>query len=191
AFGLTVQPPGPDLVVASELGAAAMTVGQPVSFTVSVDNAGNATAASAAFTLTLPVSVTLASANPPATSAVAGGYRWNLGSLAPAALKTITLTVALDPLLAAQVSFDPDVQPSGNLTYTLRAGSPTPDIDPVSNVQQVVVPVTLPGPDTAVWMGVLGAGAPGTLTGTQAVTYTIRYGHFGNQIAQTSTLTLS
>ena len=40
-------------------------------------------------------------------------------------------------------------------------------------------------------MGVLGAGAPGTLTVTQAVTYTIHYGNFGNEVAQTSTLTLS
>jgi uncharacterized repeat protein (TIGR01451 family) len=191
AFGLLVQPPGPDLAVQSDLDAAAMTVGQPVTFTMEVANAGNALAAGAAVTLTLPASVTLVSAVPMTSTSSAGHATWNLGNLAPDASRRITVTLALDPALAAMAPFDPNLETGGVLTYTLRAGSATPDIDLSNNMEQVVKGVEFAGPDLTVWLGVQGADDVGTLTVGQDVTYTILYGNFGNRIAPTTTVTLS
>lgn len=191
AFGLLVQPPGPDLAVRSEIAATAMTVGGPITFTMEVANAGNAPAAGAALTLTLPASVTLISATPVTSTGSAGRATWNIGNLAPDTSKRVTVTVSLDPALAALASLDSDAEPAGVLTYTLRAGAATPDFDLSNNVEQVVRPVESAGPDLSVSLGVEGADGPGTLSAGQDVTYTLLYGNFGNQIAPTTTLTLS
>ncbi len=191
AFGLLVQPPGPDLAVRSEIAATAMTVGQPISFTMEVANAGNAPAAGAALTLTLPVSVTLVSATPATSTYSAGHATWNLGSLAPGASRQVTVTAFLDPALAALVLLEPDLETGGVLTYTLQVGSLTPDFDLNNNVEQVVKPVESAGPDLSVSLGVEGADDPGTLSAGQDITYTLLYANFGNQVAPTATLTLS
>jgi uncharacterized repeat protein (TIGR01451 family) len=191
AFGLLVQPPGPDLAVRSEIAATAMTVGRPITFTVEVANAGNAPAAGTSLTLTLPDSVTLISATPTPSTSGAGHVTWDLGDLAAGASKPITVTVSLDTVLAALVSRDPDSEPAGVLTYTLRAGSLTPDFDLNNNEEQVVKPVEFAGPDLSVSLNVAGADGPGMLSAGQDVTYTLLYGNFGNQIAPTTTLTLS
>ena len=191
AFGLLVQPPGPDLVVHSEIAATAMTVGRPITFTTDVMNAGNAPAAGATLTLTLPTSVTLVSATPVTSTGNVNSATWSLGSLAPGVSQRITATVSLDPTLVTFISLDPDVEPAGVLTYTLRAESVTSDIDPSNNVEQVVKPVESVGPDPSVSLRVEGADGPGTLRAGHEVTYTLLYGNFGNQIAPTSTLTLS
>lgn len=191
AFGLLVQPPGPDLAVRSEIAATAMTVGRPITFAMEVANAGNAPAAGVALTLTLPASITLISATPVTSTSSAGRATWNIGNLAPDTSKRVTVTVSLDTALAALASPDPDAEPAGVLTCTLRAGSVTPDFDLSNNIEQVVRPVESAGPDLSVSLGVEGADGPGTLSAGQDVTYTVLYGNFGNQIAPTTTFTLS
>jgi uncharacterized repeat protein (TIGR01451 family) len=191
ALGLLVQPPGPDLAVRSTLAATAMTVGPPITFTVEVANAGNAPAAGTSLSLTFPVSVTLVSATPAPSTSGAGHATWNLGGLAAGATQQVTVTVLLGADLAALASRDPDSEPAGVLTYTLRAGSLTPDFDLSNNEEQVVKPVEFAGPDLSVSLNVAGADGPGTLSAGQDVTYTVLYGNFGNQIAPTTTLTLS
>ncbi|GIV82772.1 MAG: hypothetical protein KatS3mg051_2126 [Anaerolineae bacterium] len=191
AFGLLVQPSGPDLAVGSEIAATAMTVGRPITFTMEVANAGNAPATGTALTLTLPVSVTLVSASPGPATSTADSAIWNWGSLVPATSRQVTVTVSLEPALAAFVSLEPDAEPRNVLTYTLRVGSVTPDFDLNNNVEQVVEPVASAGPDLSVSLNVEGADGPGTLSAGQDVTYTLLYGNFGNQIAPTTTLTLS
>lgn len=188
---LTVQPPGPDLVVYSDLEESAMTVDQPVTFTVTVANYGNATAASTSLTLTLPVSVTLSSATPATSSSVSGLLTWQLGSLAPDAERTITATVALDRSLSAFVSSDLDVRASGLMTYTYGATSSTTDIDPSNNAGRVAKSVESPGSDVQTWFTVDGSDTPGVLPAGQFVTYTVGYANYGNQIAPTTTLTVS
>ncbi len=191
ASELIVQPPGPDLVVMSGLGGTAMTVGQPVTFTVEVANRGNTIATGNALTLTLPASVTLVSAVPVTSTSSAGRATWNLGSLAPNATQQVTVSVALNPSLIALVSLDPDLEPAGTLTYTLKVGSATPDFDLANNTEVAVRPVELPGPDLTVSLGVEGAASPGELAAGQTVTYTIFYGNLGNQIAPTTTISFS
>ncbi|GIW90395.1 MAG: hypothetical protein KatS3mg109_0827 [Pirellulaceae bacterium] len=191
AFGLLVQPPGPDLIVRSTLAATAMTVGRPITFTVEAANAGNAAAAGTSLTLTLPDSVTLISATPAPSTSGAGHVTWDMGDLAAGASQQVTVTISLDTALAALASRDPDSEPAGVLTYTLRAGSVTPDFDLSNNEEQVVKPVEFAGPDLSVSLNGAGADGPGTLSAGQDVTYTLLYGNFGNQIAPTTTLTLS
>jgi uncharacterized repeat protein (TIGR01451 family) len=191
AFGLLVQPPGPDLTVRSTLAATAMTVGQPITFTVEVANAGNAAAAGTSLTLTLPDSVTLVSATPAPSTSGAGRVTWNLGGLAAGASQPVTVTVSLDTALAALASRDPDSEPPGVLTYTLRAGSVTPDFDLSNNEEQVVKPMEFAGPDLSVSLNVDGTDGPGMLSAGRDLTYTVLYGNFGNQMAPTTTLTLS
>lgn len=191
AFGLLVQPPGADLAIRSDIAAAAMTVGEPVTFTVDVANAGNAPAADATLTLTLPDSVTLVSATPAPATSSASRATWNLGSLAPDTSRRITVTVSLDPVLLARVPLDSDWEAGGVLSYTLRAESVTPDIDLSNNVEEVVKRVEFAGPDLSVSMNVEGADGPASLSVGQDLTYTLLYGNSGNQVAPTTTLTLS
>ncbi len=191
AFGLLVQPPGPDLVVRSDIAATAMTVGQPIPLTLEVANAGNAPAADVTLSLTLPDSVTLDSASPAPATSSAGRATWNLGSLAPDTSKRVTVTVSLDPALLARVPLDPDLEAGGVLTYTLQAESVTPDIDLSNNVEEVVKRVEFAGPDLSVSMNVQGADGPGMLSPGQDVTYTLLYGNAGNQMAPATTLSLS
>jgi len=173
AFGLLVQPPGPDLTVRSTLAGTAMTVGLPITFTVEVANAGNAPAAGTSLTPTLPVSVTLVSATPAPSTSGADRATWEIGDLAAGATQPITVTVFLGADLAALASRDPDSEPAGVLTYTLRVGSVTPDVDLSNNEEQVVKPVEFAGPDLSVSLNVEGADGPGTLSVGQDTTYTL------------------
>jgi uncharacterized repeat protein (TIGR01451 family) len=175
----------------SGLGGTAMTVGQPVTFTVLIANLGNTIASGNALTLTLPTSITLVSAEPITSTSSAGRAAWNLGDLAPDAMEQVTVSVALDPSLIALVSLDPDLEPAGTLTYTLDVGSATQDFDPGNNTEETVRPVELPGPDLMVSFGVEGATDPSRLAAGQTVTYTIFYGNLGNQIAPTTTISFS
>jgi uncharacterized repeat protein (TIGR01451 family) len=190
AGGLLIRPLGPDLTVRSSLADVDMTVDRPVTFTLDAINLGTAMAPNAALTLTLPASVTLRSATPITTSSSAGVSVWSLGDIAPGDVKTITATVEFDGVLMNQVALDA-ITPSGQLTYTLRVGSAAVDIAPGDNTRQIVKPVELAGPDLAAWLNVDGIGTPGTIKAGQDLTYTINYGNWGNQIAHTTTLTLS
>ena len=189
---LVVQPAGPDLAVSSSLPAAAMTVDQPVSFTLQVANQGNVPAAGAALTLTLPPSVTLRTAIPGPSMAAPGRLVWNVGNMAPDAAQSFTVTVALDPALAAFVP-DPGVAPAatGLLTYTLSAGSQTADANLANNSENVAKHAVLAGSDVAVWLSAIGAGDPATLATGQDLTITLRYANLGNRPASSTSVTLS
>ncbi|HLB11684.1 MAG TPA: DUF11 domain-containing protein, partial [Dehalococcoidia bacterium] len=191
AFEVIVQPSGPDLLIGSSIGEAAMTVGQPVTFTLSVANFGNAPASGTGLTLTLPLSVTLRSATPAPSSSGGSNVAWGLGNLAPGASQQVTVTVDLDGALATTVPLDPQVEAGGLLTYTVQAGSPTPDIDTDNNVQELVKRVEYPGSDLSASLAAEGVGPDGTFAAGQEITYTVRYGNFGNQVAPTTTVTLS
>lgn len=188
--GLLIRPLGPDLTVRSSLADVDMTVDRPVTFTIDAINLGTAIAPDAALTLTLPTSVTLRSANPVTASSSADVIVWSLGDIVPGDFRTITATVEFDGALMNRVALDA-IMPSGQLTYTLRVGSAAIDIAPGDNTRQIVKPVSLTGPDLAAWLNVDGIGTPGTIKTGQDLTYTINYGNWGNQIAHTTTLTLS
>ncbi|MCK6623707.1 MAG: DUF11 domain-containing protein [Anaerolineae bacterium] len=191
AMELTIQPPGPDLLIHSDLDGVAMTVDQPVTFTLNVANYGNASASDTTLNLTLPTSVTLRSASPMPTTSGPGSLTWQLGTVPVDAEQTVTVTVDLDPSLMAALPFNPDLDPGGTLNYAFNVSTTAPDIDPTNNSQQIAKPITLAGSDLAVWLTTSGVGDAGTLSPGQVVTYTLMYGNFGNQIAPSSTLTLS
>ena len=65
----------------------------------------------------------------------------------------------------------------------MAAGSDSSDIDPASNQMQVDKRVELPGPDLLVALQAEGTPGPGVLQVGQLVTYTLRYGNFGNREA--------
>lgn len=191
AFGLIIQPPGPDLVIGSDIDSAAMVVGEPITFTMSVANYGNAPAQNTALTLTLPPSVTLRHADPVTATADANVVTWQLGEVAPDDERIITATVELDFSLIPATSPDPETDAGGWLTYTLVAGNTAGDIDLDNNSEEVIKPVELAGSDVMVWLGVEGDEEVGTLTAGQNLTYTLYYANYGNQIAPTTTITLS
>lgn len=187
---LTLQSPGPDLVVSSDIGSVPMTVDQPVTVTMHVANHGNSAAAGTTLDLSLPVSVTLQSASPAAVSSGAGAAQWALGDVPAGGTQTITATLRLDPNLRSFVA-DTPLTATKVLTYGLQAATTAPEIDPGNNSAQVVTSASLTGNDAQVWLSVEGAGTPGTLTAGQEVTYTVHYANYGNQIAPTTTVTLS
>jgi hypothetical protein len=113
-----------------------------------------------------------------------------LGSVAPSDSRLITATVSLAGDFIGLVAFDSPTSTTG-LTFTTSIGSSATDLDVSNNMWQIVKPIELAGPDVATWLNVAGVGPAGTIKTGQDLTYTVGYGNWGNQIAHTTTLTLS
>lgn len=190
AWGLTVQPPGPDLVIRSDLGGTALTVGEPVTFTVRLSNDGNAPAPGSWLQLTLPPSLTITSAVPPTSTTLVNGVRWDAGTLAPGAGQTFTVTLHVDAGLLDLSGLMANDEPQYPLGFSLTAGSTAADIDPASNQLQVNRRVVLPGADLVLGLHADGTPGPGTFAVGQEVTYTLRYANFGNRTAEMASATL-
>jgi uncharacterized repeat protein (TIGR01451 family) len=178
---LQVRALGPDLTVQAEgLEEAAMTLNQPVSFTAEIGNLGTGGAANTRLTLTLPPSVTLLSALPLTSTATPGMVTWNLGTLAPGTASQVAITLNTDIGLFI----------GRFLTYTLAVTTTNADLDPTNNSATIAKQTTFAGSDVAVWMDTDAPDA-GTLSAGQDITYSLHYGNFGNQLAPTTTLSLS
>lgn len=186
SFGLLVKGSGPDLVAVSDLTTVPMTLGQPVTVTLGIVNAGNASAPNASLTLKLPVSVTIQTAGPTMPVSDNGSWTWTLGTLQPDESKVVSVTLKLDGSLAQKLVVDP----STKLTYTVTANT-TGDTEPSNNIEQTVKSIEFAGSDVAVWISADGVGEDGSLPSGQDLTYTIRYANLGNQIAPSTTVTLS
>ncbi len=191
SFGLIVQQPGADLVVDSNLDSVAMTADHPVTVSLNVANWGNAVTPDTRLQLTIPPSVTVSSVDPAATTKEAGKLTWKLGDLAVDAERPITVVLDLTAAMPLLVSANPDEEASALLTYTLSASSAASDIDADNNRQQVAAPLTLAGSDLQLWLDAPAVDGPSALADGQAVTYTLTYANFGNQIASAATITMS
>jgi uncharacterized repeat protein (TIGR01451 family) len=187
ALALTVLASGADLAVFSQLGEATIEPGMPVTFPLEVVNIGNATATGATLALTLPLSATLQSAEPQPSSVSGQTLTWNVGTLAPGASQVVSVTVVPDPALMITQEGEDSVK----LAFTLEAESTTTDADATNNVDRVEKRAEQTGPDVAVNLSVQGADAPGTLTVGEEVTYTLRYGNYGTDLATGAVLTAS
>lgn len=181
-WGLTVQPPGPDLVIDSDLSGMALTVGEPVTFTAQLRNDGNAPAQAGWLELAVPTGITIQATGPTA-SPIPNGVRWEAGNLLPGEWQTFTVRLHVDPSLLDLAALDPGLEPVYPLAFTLEAGSSGADIDPVSDLLQVDKRVEVAGPDLLVALQAQGTPGPGIFQVGQEVTYTLRYGNFGNRDA--------
>jgi uncharacterized repeat protein (TIGR01451 family) len=188
-WSLTVQPPGPDLVVRSGLNGTALTVGEPVTFTVSLGNEGNAPAANGWLELTAPEGITITETDPTA-SVIPNGVHWAAGDLAPGGWQTFTTCLQVDPGLLDLVALRPEFDPEYPLPFLMTAGSDGDDINPASDQLQVDKRAEMPGPDLFVGLQADGAPAPGVFEVGQVVTYTLSYANFGNRKASAVTAEL-
>jgi uncharacterized repeat protein (TIGR01451 family) len=191
ASGLQVLPSAPDLAVHSDLGEQELITSHPVTFTQSIVNQGGLSAAGTTFTLTLPPSVTLTSADPTSTSSGSNLASWNLGSIAPNAARQVTVTVSLDPLLDSPLALDPQIARSRYLTFTMEATTSADDYEPGNNAIQITKAVVSAGPDLMAALHLLSPDGQVDLFAGQDITYTIFYVNSGNQLAPSSTLTVS
>jgi uncharacterized repeat protein (TIGR01451 family) len=188
-WGLTVERPGSDLVIGSNLDATALTPGEPVTFTIQLRNDGNAPALNSRLALTVPTGITITKTSPAAT-VIQNGVRWNAGQLAPGGWQTFTVGLNADPSFLGQAALSPDGEPEYPLAFLMTASSDSTDIDPTSNQMQVDKRVELPGPDLLVALQAEGTPDPGVFQVGQQVTYTLSYGNFGNGEADVVTSTL-
>ncbi|UCC89790.1 MAG: DUF11 domain-containing protein, partial [Anaerolineales bacterium] len=179
-WGLTVQQPGPDLVIGSDLTATALVVGEQVTFTIGFSNDGNAPASNSRLELTAPTGITITETSPTA-NVIPNGVHWDAGDLAPGGWQTFTVGLQVDPGLLDLAALSPDVEPEYPLPFLMTAGSDSTDIDPASNQMQVDKRVELPGPDLLVALQAEGTPGPGVFEVGQVVTYTLRYANFGNR----------
>jgi uncharacterized repeat protein (TIGR01451 family) len=181
-WGLTVQQPGPDLVISSDLNATALTAGEPVTFTIRLSNEGNAPASNSRLDLTVPTGITITKTSPTA-NVIPNGVHWNAGVLTPGGWQTFTVGLQVDPALLDLAALSSDVEPEYPLPFLMTAGSGSTDIDLASNQMQVDKRVELPGPDLLVALQAEGTPGPGVFQVGQQVTYTLRYTNLGNREA--------
>jgi uncharacterized repeat protein (TIGR01451 family) len=141
--------------------------------------------------LTIPPSVTVSSVDPAPATTEKGKLTWEVGDLAVDAERPITVVLDLTaamPLLAAN---NADEEAPALLTYDLDASTAAADIDTDNSHQQVVAPLTLAGSDLQLWLDAPTVDGPSILSSGQAVTYTLTYANFGNQLASATTITMS
>lgn len=189
SVGLSVQAPGPDLVIQSNLDGTHLTVSDPVSFTMRLSNEGNALASNSWVELVVPDGITITLTSPASTPILHGAH-WNAGSLAQGASQTFTATLNVDPELVSMAELTPDQEPVYPLAFSIKAGPANPDIAPSNNQLQVNKRVEMPGPDLQIALQPQGTPGPGFFTVTQEVTYTLRYANSGNRDAAGVTATL-
>lgn len=188
AVGLIVQPAAPDLVLDSELDGTVFEAGQLLTTTIDVTNYGALAAPHTQLTVTLPTSVTLVSANPITSAASIGQAVWSLGTLAPDAIKTVTVT--LQPQAGLAVHYAANLGAGWPLTFTLDANSSAIDLSPDSNQAIVVAPLRRLGHDAVAWLSTTGD-QTGSIVAGQNLTLTLHYANYGEMIAPTTTLTLT
>jgi uncharacterized repeat protein (TIGR01451 family) len=189
-WGLTVQPAGQDLVIDTDLGGTALTLGEAVTFIAQLSNDGNAAATASWLELKVPEGITILETEPGGSSII-GGVRWEAGNLMPGEQKTFTIHLNADVSLLDLESLNPALEPVFPLTFTLEAGSTGADIDPLSNLLQVDKRVEVAGPDLLVALQAKGTPGPGLFQVGKEVTFTLSYVNFGNREAVDASMSLS
>ena len=167
------QCPGADLSLAMTASPVTTPVGGPVTYTLSVSNAGPSPADNAVVTLTLPLSMVYQGAvsSQGSVSQVGPVITVSLGSLGIQSSATITVTtVATAP---------------GLFTSTANIGSPTQDPNPDNNNASVSVLVTKPAADLSASMSV----SPGTVPVGGEATFVVGVTNHGPATALNVTVT--
>lgn len=167
----------PDLTVTKTDGLDTAVPGQTMTYTMVVRNAGEAAAENATAHDTLPPQATYVSSTLEGTAAAAtvtlnpagDQLDWNLGTIAPDAQKTITVTVALDALFPAGTT---------PLTNVVSVATTTPEPNVLNNSAADVTSVTA-GPT----IGLTKTDAPDPVTAGANLTYTITWTVGGTAVA--------
>jgi uncharacterized repeat protein (TIGR01451 family) len=186
---LTVKPAAAELDVQSTLGTIALTVERPTTFALSVINQGTVTAAGTLLHMVLPPKVSFKAADPPGTAAATGdSVAWQVGDIPPGVSRTVAVTIAADPSLAA-TALDPG--PGRMLAFKFDAATASHQVDAGHAELEIRKAIVRPGSDLKVWLGVQGADNPGELPVGRDVTYSLTYGNFGNTPAQHVSVSLN
>ncbi len=158
--------PSADLSIAKVLSSGTPVPGQPVTYTITVDNAGPSTASAVTVRDALDPSLADAAVTTTAGTCTVGGdgvVVCALGALGPDdAAVTITVTATLDPAATAA------------LTNTATVSSSTQDPDPTDNDATVTTPVA-PSADVSITKTL----APATPVPGETVTFTLTIANVG------------
>jgi uncharacterized repeat protein (TIGR01451 family) len=120
-----------DLRVSKSASADPVVAGDPITYTITLSNAGPSTATSVVLTDVIPSDVTGALTTSPGCAITAGTLTCSYASVAPGVPKVITITGVVSP----------NATP-GTLSNTASASSATPEATPADNSSTVAVAVT-------------------------------------------------
>ncbi|HLI57137.1 MAG TPA: DUF11 domain-containing protein, partial [Actinomycetota bacterium] len=169
AFALCAQPTSAPASADLSIGALAApspaTAGSPLTYTLTVGNAGPSTATAAQVTDTLASGVTFSSASASQGSCgqASGTVTCSLGDLASGGSATVTIVVT---------------PPSaGSLSNVATVGSSTPDPTPANN--SVTTTTTANTPAASADLSIGASAAPSPATAGNPVTYTVTVGNDG------------
>lgn len=184
-----VAKPAANLVTESNLGGVPFTADNPVEFTVEVTNLGTVPAAACVLKLTLPARVSFTSSSPESSATNGNVVTWQIGDLAAAETRSVTVRITLDGLLrAAAYGFAPAL---GSLNFIFDATTTTDQLDPASGHLEVDRYAEPAGSNVEVSLNVPGVPHPGELLIGKDATIEIIYGNFGNAPASKATVALT
>ena len=185
-YTIHVQPVGPALVFAgSTLDSVPLTADGPTTFEVNLTNDGNLVATDTRLEVTLPSGVKFNKADPQPELPSGQVVTVNLGDLARAESRSVTMTVAVD---AQQLQSLQGEQP---LTFAFRLLHKAAGIDVTDSHFEIVKHLESAGYDVAVWLTAEGTKEPGEVSPGDDVTCVVTYANIGNQTAHNVSVTLS
>ncbi len=177
-YTIDVQPVGPALdLTGSTLDSVALTADGSTTFEVDVMNAGNLPATEARLEVTLPNEVQLDKADPQPETSSGPVVIFNLGDLARAEARSITMTVNIDPRQL------PALQSNPAMTFAFRPLRKAAGVDVADGRFEIVKHIESTGHDLAVWLAIEGATVPGQMSPGDDVHSVITYANLGNQVA--------
>jgi uncharacterized repeat protein (TIGR01451 family) len=179
SYTIYVQKVGPALIfLGSTLDSVLVTADGPATFKVEVRNAGNLPATDARLEVTLPTGVKFDKADPPPATSGGQVVTFNLGDLARAESKFVSMTVELDLLQHS------DLLSSGQpLTFAFRISRMDAGTEVTDSYFEVTKHVESAGQDVAVWLMTEGANVPGKISPNSDITCLIKFANLGNEAA--------
>jgi hypothetical protein len=179
SYTIYVQKVGPALVfVGSTLDSVLVTADGPTTFNVNLMNAGNLLATDTRLEATLPTGIKLDKADPQPASSSSQVITFELGDLARAESKSVSMTVEVDHRqLSDLLSND---RPS---TFVFRASRMASGTEVTDSHFEISKHIESAGQDVAVWLMTEGAREPGEASPNDDVTCVIRFANLGNEPA--------
>ncbi|MDW8440242.1 MAG: hypothetical protein RML96_07195 [Caldilineaceae bacterium] len=165
--GVTVSARFADIAV-RKVGALYATAGEVITYTLTVENSGPATARNVTLSDPMPTGVHYVSSTPAPTSGSVDNPVWEIGSLAPGELSAIELVVQVDP----------QAPPALIIINTAHVSSTTPDLN-LSNNQATATTQSYGAAD----LEVLKAADREIAYGNDVVHYTITVNNLGPSLS--------